>query len=292
MWLRPKCAGLPDRARRAKKSRRYIARTVTTLGPAAVALVVRLETLWVWLVTSLAPAGVRDRHRAERTSHLADHLNDDRANGHAPMRTAARILLRFLAGVPADIVSFVHESAVGIRGSKEAVVSAMRGYALFGIVIAAMIVGISLAMAIIAGPDHLLSSGYAQTIVSVGPGPNGPTPSVPNGPPPPGLNKPVPFAPPPCAAPPCAGLWVTNGPLPFGPGPVVASRLGANAWIAWFGLLLKFALMASLIILTWRLTSIVPGRRRPDDATRLLRERYARGEIDDDEFGRRLAVLR
>jgi uncharacterized membrane protein len=33
-------------------------------------------------------------------------------------------------------------------------------------------------------------------------------------------------------------------------------------------------------------------RSRPDNTVALLRGRYARGEIDDDEFGRRLAALR
>jgi hypothetical protein len=256
------------------------------------ALTMRLETVWVWLVTLLARADIRERHRAERAAHLVDHLNDDQAKGYPPIRVGARILLRFIAGMPADIVFFGHESAVGIERSKEAVVSAMRSYALFGIVIAAIIVGVGLTITIIEGPGRLLPIGYAQTLVGVAPGLVGPAPSGPGSPPVPELNGPVPLPPPLCAAPPCKGLWVTKDAVPFGPGPVVVSRFGADPWIAELGFLLQFALTASLVVLVWKLASAVPGWRRPDDAIRLLRERYARGEIDDDEFGRRLAALR
>ena len=88
-----------------------------------------------------------------------------------------------------------------------------------------------------------------------------------------------------CPAPPCAVMK----PFAFNTAFAVG---GPKAWLGGLGLLFHLGLMASLIALSWRVFSVLPSWNGPDDAIRLLRERYARGDIDDEEFGRRLAALR
>ncbi len=82
------------------------------------------------------------------------------------------------------------------------------------------------------------------------------------------------------------------GPGPGGPHPFGARALGPWVWVAG-GLfaLLRLALLVGLIVLVWRLLSGDRLWRRPDPAAQILRERYARGEIDEDEYRKRLATL-
>lgn len=56
---------------------RHTATSVTDLGGLALAVVVRLEAIRVWLLTCSVPAEARDRHQAEREAHLIDHVEDD-----------------------------------------------------------------------------------------------------------------------------------------------------------------------------------------------------------------------
>ena len=170
--------------------------------------------------------------------------------------------------------------------------------AIFGVLFAAMLFVVATAPVIVGMPKSLLDAGYAQTIVAPGPaliapaapGPNGPTgPGVT----PPGPNGLGPFGPEPCPRPICDHMWMMPGGLHrvlVMPGPKALGGVGEV--FAGLGWLLQLAFMVTLIVLAWRISSIVPRWAQPDGATRLLRERSARGEIDDDEFGRRLAALR
>lgn len=76
------------------------------------------------------------------------------------------------------------------------------------------------------------------------------------------------------------------GPMPFGPHP-----FGPWAWVAGLSLLLRLLLVTGLILLIWRLLTTPTIWRRPDSATQILRERYARGEISEDEYRKRAATL-
>jgi len=72
-----------------------------------------------------------------------------------------------------------------------------------------------------------------------------------------------------------------SGPHPFGP------RAGM------FGLflLLRAVLVIGLILLVWRALLTRSLWHRPDGATQILRERFARGEIGDEEYRKRLGTL-
>lgn len=72
------------------------------------------------------------------------------------------------------------------------------------------------------------------------------------------------------------------GPHPFGPGMWV---------IGGIFLLLRALLLIGLVVLVWRVLRAPGLWRRPDSAAQLLRERYARGEIGEDEYRKRLATL-
>ncbi|GEM_PF-6727401 len=269
---------------------RFLTPTVARAGAVALLLAVRLEEFWVWVVTAPAPETIRDRHRTERAAHLIDHVYDDQINGRTQVRTALRVFTRFLAGVPADIMFAADRSVARVRTSREAVMSIVRGYATLGLVIVVTLIGVTAAL--MSGSEPLRAAGYSQTFVTATPVPNGVIAASPAAPPSPRTDTPGPFAPPPCAAPMCGGRFIIRGPEAFGPGPVLAPPPGAGVWIAGLGFLLYLGLLVSLIALAWKLIRVIPRWRRPDNAMGLLRERYARGEIDDDEFGRRLAALR
>jgi uncharacterized membrane protein len=55
-------------------------------------------------------------------------------------------------------------------------------------------------------------------------------------------------------------------------------------------MLLRLLFLVGLILLLWRLLT-APWWGRFDHATRVLRERYARGEITEEEYGKRLGTL-
>lgn len=71
------------------------------------------------------------------------------------------------------------------------------------------------------------------------------------------------------------------GPHPFGP------------WLLAAGLflVLRALLLLGLVGLVWRLLGLRALWRRPDPAVQILRERYARGEIGEDEYRARLGTL-
>ncbi|MFJ1612115.1 SHOCT domain-containing protein [Streptomyces sp. NPDC088251] len=81
--------------------------------------------------------------------------------------------------------------------------------------------------------------------------------------------------------------------------------MGGWAWFAMtFGMILFWVLIIIAVVLLLRAFSrshpvggrppAAPGWREPgpSSAERILAERYARGEIDDDEYHRRMATLR
>ena len=64
----------------------------------------------------------------------------------------------------------------------------------------------------------------------------------------------------------------------------------------WYVLLLNFVFLAVPIVLAvwlvlWAIR-VAPRRIRPDNALTILNERFARGEIDQDEYEKRKAALR
>lgn len=52
------------------------------------------------------------------------------------------------------------------------------------------------------------------------------------------------------------------------------------------------ALVTWIVVLATRPPSVTTGRSSHTDPEQILAERYARGELDDDEYRRRLATLR
>ena len=71
------------------------------------------------------------------------------------------------------------------------------------------------------------------------------------------------------------------GPRPFGPG----------LWIFGTFFLLGALLVLGLLITIWRVLATRTLWQRPDSASQIVRERYARGEIGEDEYRKRLATL-
>lgn len=79
---------------------------------------------------------------------------------------------------------------------------------------------------------------------------------------------------------------------PFGPRHLGAYPSGPWMW-AGLGLflLLRVLVVTGLVVLVWRLLSARGLWHRPDTATQVLRERYARGEIGEEEYRKRLETL-
>lgn len=85
-------------------------------------------------------------------------------------------------------------------------------------------------------------------------------------------------------------------PYPYGPHMFGGRGVGPHGWGVhpWlFGpfLLVRALLGIGLVVLIWRVLLTPSLWRRPDGATQILRERYARGEIGDDEYRKRLGTL-
>jgi putative membrane protein len=67
---------------------------------------------------------------------------------------------------------------------------------------------------------------------------------------------------------------------------------GHGSWWGW--LVMSLVLVASLVLIIWAVLSLLPGganteRRSPE---RILAERFAKGEINEEEYRRRLEALR
>jgi putative membrane protein len=63
-------------------------------------------------------------------------------------------------------------------------------------------------------------------------------------------------------------------------------------WYVLFGLLLYAAVIVLAVWLVLWAIRIAPQRIRPDHALSILNERFARGEIDQQEYETRKAALR
>jgi putative membrane protein len=72
------------------------------------------------------------------------------------------------------------------------------------------------------------------------------------------------------------------GPHPHGPGILAAVGLF---------MLLRALVVIGLVVLVWRLVGARGLWQRADSATQVLRERYARGEIGEEEYRKRLETL-
>ncbi len=68
---------------------------------------------------------------------------------------------------------------------------------------------------------------------------------------------------------------------PFGP-------WGLMAMVA---MLFRVGLLVAVIVIAWKLLVTRAPARREDAALQILRERYARGEINEDEYSKRRAML-
>jgi len=67
---------------------------------------------------------------------------------------------------------------------------------------------------------------------------------------------------------------------------------GPGAWWAFgLGFLLRVLLVIGLLVLIWKAITSRTFWHRPDSAMQVLRERFARGEISEDEYRKRLTVL-
>ncbi len=81
------------------------------------------------------------------------------------------------------------------------------------------------------------------------------------------------------------------GPHRFGPHEFGAHPFGPWLWAAGLLFLLRILLVTGLILVLWRVLTARTIWCRPDSATQILRERYARSEISEDEFRKRVITL-
>ena len=72
----------------------------------------------------------------------------------------------------------------------------------------------------------------------------------------------------------------------------MGSGMGWGGWL--FGAILLAGIVTLVVVLvrTWGAQRPSDERRGPSDAEAILAERYASGEIDDDEYRQRLNALR
>src|SRR5579862_7975996 len=84
----------------------------------------------------------------------------------------------------------------------------------------------------------------------------------------------------------------------FGPGRMMYSgrrgfarrpRVGAAVFA--LGALLRFLLLIALLVIAWKVITLRSLWGRPDGALQVLRERFARGEINEEEYRKRLMAL-
>ncbi|HLY23250.1 MAG TPA: SHOCT domain-containing protein [bacterium] len=84
----------------------------------------------------------------------------------------------------------------------------------------------------------------------------------------------------------------------FGPGRMMYSgrrgfarrpRVGAAVFA--LGALLRFLLLIALLVIAWKVITLRSLWGRPDGALQVLRERFARGEINEEEYRKRLVAL-
>jgi uncharacterized membrane protein len=69
------------------------------------------------------------------------------------------------------------------------------------------------------------------------------------------------------------------------------ARAGIAAGIFALGALLRFLLVIALLVIAWKVIGLRSLWDRPDGAVQTVRERFARGEISEEEYRKRLAAL-
>lgn len=83
----------------------------------------------------------------------------------------------------------------------------------------------------------------------------------------------------------------------FGPGRMYRGgrgfgrRPGIAAGVFALGALLRFLLVTALLVIAWKVITLRSLWGRPDGAVQVVRERFARGEINEEEYRKRLAAL-
>jgi uncharacterized membrane protein len=84
----------------------------------------------------------------------------------------------------------------------------------------------------------------------------------------------------------------------YGPGRMMyrggrgfAGRTGIGAAVFALGALLRFLLLIALLVIAWKVITMRSLWGRPDGALQVLRERFARGEINEEEYRKRLVAL-
>jgi putative membrane protein len=77
------------------------------------------------------------------------------------------------------------------------------------------------------------------------------------------------------------------GPGPGGPRPFAPWMFAAAGTF----MVLRIVLVVGLILLVWKVLGSPRLWQQADRATVILRERYARGEIDEEEYRKRLGML-
>ncbi len=81
------------------------------------------------------------------------------------------------------------------------------------------------------------------------------------------------------------------GPARFRGGREFGPRPGIAAGVFALGALLRFLLMIALLVIAWKVITLQSLWGRPDGAVQVVRERFARGEISEEEYRKRLVTL-
>lgn len=81
------------------------------------------------------------------------------------------------------------------------------------------------------------------------------------------------------------------GRMMYGGGRGFARRPGIGAAMFALGALLRFLLLIALLVIAWKVITLRSLWGRPDGALQVLRERFARGEINEEEYRKRLVAL-
>lgn len=68
-------------------------------------------------------------------------------------------------------------------------------------------------------------------------------------------------------------------------------RPGIAAGVFALGALLRFLLLIALLVIAWKVITLRSLWGRPDGAVGVVRERFARGEINEEEYRKRLVAL-
>lgn len=81
------------------------------------------------------------------------------------------------------------------------------------------------------------------------------------------------------------GRMMDGGGRRFGRGPGIAASVFALM------ALLRFLLLVALLVIAWKVITLRWLWGRPDGAVQVIRERFARGEINEEEYRKRLVAL-